>query len=106
MSSRYNDLMKIISWLEGNNKQVMTEDELHRLANVIREEATADADDNMVTHQHIKRGTCYMELGRGLLQTDHPLPDMAEVVVYVDQKETLWIRPVVEFDDPERFRKL
>jgi hypothetical protein len=56
--------------------------------------------------QHIKRGTTYTIIARGLLQTDHPLSDYAEVVVYrCDETGDTWIRPQSEFT-PDRFRAL
>ena len=53
------------------------------------------------TVRHKKRGTTYEVLaGLALLQTDTPLSDMAEVVVY-RCKETgdFWVRPCSEFND-------
>ena len=50
--------------------------------------------------QHIKRGSIYKVIGRGILQTDTPLNDYAPVVIY--QCETdgkIWVRNEAEFDD-------
>jgi len=55
---------------------------------------------------HRKRGTTYTEIGRGLLQSDQPLEDMAVVVLYRSEKDgSLWVRPPHEFDDG-RFREV
>lgn len=49
---------------------------------------------------HVKRGSTYRVIGRGAIQTDTPLKDYAEVVVYQgDADGKLWVRPVGEFDD-------
>lgn len=51
--------------------------------------------------KHKKRGSVYRVLHRGaILQTDSPLDDYAELVVYQDPKDgRVWVRPVSEFDD-------
>ena len=50
--------------------------------------------------QHVKRGSTYRVIGRGKVQTDTPLADYAEVVVYQGESDGLiWVRPVSEFDD-------
>lgn len=53
----------------------------------------------------------FVEIVRGILLTDRTiLRDMAEVVVYRsvggDHDGKVWVRPVDEFDDPERFEDL
>jgi uncharacterized coiled-coil protein SlyX len=51
-------------------------------------------------YQHVKRGTIYQEFGRGQIQTDTPLTDYAEVVIYRGEHDgRFWVRPVSEFDD-------
>ena len=56
--------------------------------------------------QHIKRGTTYTIIARGVLQTDHPLYNYADLVVYrCDETDDTWIRPQSEFT-PDRFRAL
>jgi hypothetical protein len=56
--------------------------------------------------QHIKRGTTYTVIAKGKLQTDKPLSDYADVVVYqCEQTGLTWIRPQSEFT-PDRFRAL
>jgi hypothetical protein len=50
--------------------------------------------------KHLKRGSTYVELGRGAIQTKVPLNDYDEVVIY--QCETdgrIWVRTVGEFED-------
>lgn len=50
--------------------------------------------------QHKKRGSTYRIVGRGKVQTDTPLTDYAEVVVYQCEDDgTVWVRPVSEFED-------
>ena len=50
--------------------------------------------------QHVKRGTLYREIGRAKVQTDTPLTDYAEIVVYQGVDDGLiWARPVAEFED-------
>ena len=50
--------------------------------------------------KHIKRGSNYEVLGRGKVQTDTPLTDYAEVVIYrSEDDDMIWVRPVSEFDD-------
>ena len=56
--------------------------------------------------EHIKRGSIYIELGRGKLQTDTLLTDNAELVGYIDESGGYWFRPILEFDDVGRFLKL
>jgi hypothetical protein len=53
------------------------------------------------TVKHKKRGTTYDVLaGLALLQTDTPLSDMAEVVVYrCRETGDFWVRPCSEFND-------
>ena len=55
--------------------------------------------------QHLKRGSTYIEIGRGRLQIEGDL-DMTEVVVYMSEEDGLiWVRPVSEFEDG-RFESL
>lgn len=50
--------------------------------------------------QHKKRGSTYRVVGRGKVQTDTPLTDYAEVVVYQCEADgAVWVRPVSEFED-------
>ena len=56
--------------------------------------------------QHIKRGTTYQILARGMLQTDTPLTDYAELVAYrCEETGDVWFRPQSEFT-PDRFRAI
>lgn len=55
--------------------------------------------------RHIKRGTTYTEIGRGLLQTDAPIGDETPCVIYRSDDGRLWPRPVAEFEDG-RFERL
>lgn len=55
---------------------------------------------------HRKRGTTYWVHGYGRLQTDVPIADMTEVVVYRSEDDgSIWVRPVREFEDG-RFKVL
>ena len=51
------------------------------------------------------RGSIYTELGRGILQTNFPVSDNTEVVIYKGEDGKLWARPVDEFEDG-RFEKI
>jgi len=55
--------------------------------------------------RHVKRGSEYMVIGHGKIQTDKPLSDYHEVIVYVGENGSLWVRPVSEFMDG-RFENL
>jgi hypothetical protein len=50
-------------------------------------------------YRHKKRGSCYMVLSTATLQTDTPLTDMTELVVYVAEDGRTWVRPQAEFFD-------
>lgn len=65
----------------------------------IRAALVSPGDGWQPTHRHKKRGGTYLEIGRGKLQTDTPLTDYAELVVYRAEDGTIWVRPVSEFDD-------
>ena len=57
--------------------------------------------------RHIKRGTLYKVIGHGALQTEFPLHDYDDVVVYQSEKDgSIWVRPVSEFYDEDRFTVL
>jgi hypothetical protein len=49
--------------------------------------------------RHKKRGSEYAVIGHGKIQTDVPLKDYDEVVVYQSEDGTIWVRPVSEFMD-------
>lgn len=50
------------------------------------------------TLKHVRRGTIYMVVYRGLLQVDGPL-DNTPVVVYRGQDMQVWVRPIAEVCD-------
>lgn len=50
--------------------------------------------------RHKKRGSFYVVVDHGEVQTDRPLTDHAKVVVYRSEDDySLWVRPVSEFED-------
>jgi hypothetical protein len=51
------------------------------------------------TYRHRRRGTLYKVVGRAVLQTDRPLADDEELVVYEGKDGHLWARPIDEFYD-------
>lgn len=57
------------------------------------------------THRHVKRGSDYMVLGTGYIQTDEPLFDSDAVVIYRAEDGSLWARKYSEFKDG-RFQPL
>lgn len=69
---------------------------------------------DLVTHQHVKRGSRYVLLGIGKMQSEHwhdhggysddngdwPSVDMREVAIYRSvEDDSLWARPKEEFED-------
>lgn len=57
--------------------------------------------------RHIKRGSTYTVIGQGYVQTGRGLHDYDDVVIYKSEEDgSLWVRPVDEFNDPERFQKI
>ena len=51
------------------------------------------------THRHVKTQGAYEMLGTGNLQSNVPLDDMAEVVIYRGEDGRLWARAKAEFED-------
>jgi hypothetical protein len=51
------------------------------------------------THRHLKRGSTYIVIGRGELQTSSELPDGADLIIYQGEDGKLWARPTHEFED-------
>ena len=61
---------------------------------------TGDAGELVMKARHRKRGIIYTIEGSAHLQTDTPLSDMAELIVYrCDHDGSLWVRPTAEFND-------
>lgn len=55
-------------------------------------------------YTHVKRGTSYVMVGSGRLQTSRSLLDMDELVAYRDENTgEWWFRPPDEFEDEARF---
>lgn len=62
--------------------------------------ATASTEGAAPHWRHRKRGTVYAEVGLARLQTDEPLSDMQEVLVYRDVNDgRLWARTPAMFHD-------
>jgi hypothetical protein len=59
------------------------------------------SDNDLIRRvQHKKRGSTYKVIGRGRVQSDTPLTDMDEVVIYQGEADGLfWLRPESEFVD-------
>ena len=71
------------------------------------EAATVELSKTIERVQHLKRGTTYEVMAYGKVQTDRPLSDYSEVVIYRGEADGLvWVRPIDEFNDPERFDDL
>ena len=49
--------------------------------------------------RHVRRGTSYIEIGRGEVQSDMPIREGDDLVVYLGEDGKLWLRPTAEFDD-------
>jgi hypothetical protein len=57
-------------------------------------------ENTMQLFRHRKRGSVYTMVGSAKLQTDTPLSDMAEVIIYRHvETGQLWARPPSEFYD-------
>lgn len=76
-----------------------TDDAKQAIESRIRAALVSPGDGWQPTHRHKKRGSTYVEIGRGKLQTDTPLTDYAELVAYRAEDGELWFRPPSEFDD-------
>ena len=50
-------------------------------------------------YRHLKRGTTYVEVGRGEVQSDTVVREGDELVVYVGENGRVWLRPPSEFND-------
>ena len=58
------------------------------------------AEDTKTMWRHKKRGSMYLEIGRGFAKVSHhPIEEMTAVVVYRGTDGKLWVRNAVEFDD-------
>lgn len=55
--------------------------------------------ENIRRWLHKTRGTLYIEVARGILQSKRPGLDNLPVVVYRDGKRQMWVREVSEFED-------
>lgn len=50
--------------------------------------------------RHVKRGSTYVEIGRGFVQTSGPIVEGETMVAYrSDATGDIWFRPATEFDD-------
>lgn len=55
----------------------------------------------VATHIHVKRKSCYLKIGVGVVQNSSgiPLIEGDEVAVYQDDRGRLWVRRDTEFED-------
>lgn len=69
------------------------------LLDVLRAALAAQSPDSGAgpTHVHRKSGGRYTLIGEGKLQSDKPLPDMAEIAIYRGEDGRLWARDATEF---------
>lgn len=51
------------------------------------------------THRHVKRGSSYQIVAHARLQTERPLEDNRDVIVYEGEDGAVWVRPYHEFHD-------
>jgi len=65
---------------------------LYRLLNGLAEKFQPE-------YKHKQRGTDYMHVGYGQVQTNKPLKDNESIVAYMDEDGKIWIRSVDEFYD-------
>lgn len=50
--------------------------------------------------KHVKRGTVYKIIGEAKIQTDIPLTDYDDVIVYQGESDGhIWVRRKTEFED-------
>lgn len=49
--------------------------------------------------RHLKRGSTYVEIGRGEVQSSKPIAEGETLVAYRAHDGRLWFRPASEFDD-------
>jgi hypothetical protein len=78
--------------LSGSNGDAFQEDRLMTIATKPRTKSSE-------IYRHRRRGTLYAVVGRAVLQTNRPLSDDQEVVVYKGVDGHLWARPIDEFYD-------
>lgn len=52
-----------------------------------------------VRMRHVKRGTIYELVSVASIQTDTPLNDYDQVMVYRGEDGQVWVRPLAEFND-------
>jgi hypothetical protein len=85
----------------------MTRDQEDTMSELTKTEAIVGPGerDAGVRFKHRVRGTSYTVLGHAVLQTNQPVSDQQELVVYAGADGRLWVRPVTEFYDG-RFERL
>jgi len=69
-------------------------------------EKKSQADKWRPTHIHVRTGGEYQKIEDASLQTDKPLHDECNLVIYRGDNGRLWARPPTEFNDVERFKPL
>jgi hypothetical protein len=73
------------------------EHRVKELTNHLQQISSEKRSDFML--RHVKRGSKYLIVGKGLIQSDTHLTDYSEVVIYQGQDNRYWVRPVSEFYD-------
>lgn len=91
------EFVERMKWLFSHSFDTVSLDDFNRLFDHARRGAAVPASD--AVWQHKKRGGEYRVEAFGKVQTDVPLVDYADVVVYRGKDGKVWVRPYGEFYD-------